>query len=279
MPYDYKLLRVELLENRIAWVTVDAPPINVIMGPLYAELSALSKELKADANLSVVVLKSADPDFLLAHFDVSLILQFPTDEPAQRDPELNDYHAMCERFPHNGQSDDRADRRARGRRRQRARVVVRHALRRAGQDEDQSDGSAAGYPAQAVGYATPAASSRPRPRDGDHHWRRRSRCRDRGAVGLPEQNIHRERNRPLRGGVGASHCDVSGGSRAHSRKESINNAEKPLSEALPDEAFLFQRTLRTEGAQRNMRRFLEMGGQTREGELKVGELMAKVAKP
>ena len=62
-------------------------------------------------------------------------------------------------------------------------------------------------------------------------------------------------------------------------KESINNAEKPLSESLPDEAFLFQRTLRTEGAQRNMRRFLEMGGQTREGELKVGELMGKVAKP
>jgi enoyl-CoA hydratase/carnithine racemase len=60
-------------------------------------------------------------------------------------------------------------------------------------------------------------------------------------------------------------------------KESINSAEKPLSEGLPDEAFLFQRTLRTDGAQRNMKRFLEMGGQTREGELKVGELMGKVA--
>ena len=45
MAYDYKLLRVEL-ENRIAWVTVDAPPINVITLPLYAELSALSKELE-----------------------------------------------------------------------------------------------------------------------------------------------------------------------------------------------------------------------------------------
>jgi enoyl-CoA hydratase/carnithine racemase len=62
-------------------------------------------------------------------------------------------------------------------------------------------------------------------------------------------------------------------------KESVNNVEKPLSEALPDEAYLFQRTLRTEGAKRNMTRFMQMGGQTREGELKVGELMAKVAKP
>jgi hypothetical protein len=65
--------------------------------------------------------------------------------------------------------------------------------------------------------------------------------------------------------------------RCASRK-SLNNAEKPLSEGLVDEAYLFQRTLRTDGAQRNMKRFLEMGGQTRAGELRVGELMAKVAK-
>jgi enoyl-CoA hydratase/carnithine racemase len=61
-------------------------------------------------------------------------------------------------------------------------------------------------------------------------------------------------------------------------KESVNNAEKPLAEGLVDEAYLFQRTLRTDGAQRNMKRFMEMGGQTRDGELRVGELMAKVAK-
>ena len=51
MAYDYQLLNVEL-EDRIAWVTVDAPPINVITLPLYAELSALSKELKADPDLT-----------------------------------------------------------------------------------------------------------------------------------------------------------------------------------------------------------------------------------
>ena len=55
-------------------------------------------------------------------------------------------------------------------------------------------------------------------------------------------------------------------------KESVNGAEQPLEEGLRDEAYLFQRLLRTDGAQRNMRRFLEIGGQTREGELRVGEL-------
>jgi enoyl-CoA hydratase/carnithine racemase len=59
-------------------------------------------------------------------------------------------------------------------------------------------------------------------------------------------------------------------------KQAINSADKPLNEGLSDEAFLFQQLLRTEGAQRNMRRFLEIGGQTREGELRVGGLCAEL---
>ena len=71
MAYDYKLLHVEL-EARIAWITVDAPPINVITGPVYGELSALSKELEADPNLSVVVLKNGSP---FPNFPLSLVLE------------------------------------------------------------------------------------------------------------------------------------------------------------------------------------------------------------
>jgi hypothetical protein len=36
--------------------------------------------------------------------------------------------------------------------------------------------------------------------------------------------------------------------------------------------------MRTEEARRNMARFMEMGGQTRDGEMKVAELSAKVAR-
>ena len=97
MAYDYELLKVET-EGRLAWVTVSNPPINLITLSLYAELVALSQELAADKDLTVVVMKSADPDFFLAHFDVSAILQFPIDEPATRETQLNDYHLMCERF-------------------------------------------------------------------------------------------------------------------------------------------------------------------------------------
>ncbi len=277
MAYDYKLLRVEL-ENRIAWVTVDAPPINVITGPLYAELSALSKELKADPNLTVVVLKSADPDFLLAHFDVGLILQFPTQEAAQRDPELNDYHAMCERF------------------RTMDKVTIA-----------QIEGRVGGGGSELVSSFDMRFGVRGKTKINQMEVPLGILPGGTGTQRLPRLV---GRGRAIEIILGADDLDAETAERwgylnrifaaneigpfvtalarriatfpveaVRLAKESINNAEKPLSEALPDEAFLFQRTLRTEGAQRNMKRFLEMGGQTREGELKVGELMAKVAKP
>ena len=97
MAYDYNLLHVEI-DGAIAFVTVSNPPINIITRELYLELSALTKELKADPDLLVVVVKSADPDFFLAHFDVAALLSFPTEGAAERDFEMSDFHAMGERM-------------------------------------------------------------------------------------------------------------------------------------------------------------------------------------
>jgi enoyl-CoA hydratase/carnithine racemase len=60
-------------------------------------------------------------------------------------------------------------------------------------------------------------------------------------------------------------------------KASINNAEKELGEALLDEAYLFQQSLRGPAATPSMQRALELGAQTREGELRIGELCLEVA--
>ncbi len=97
MAGSYQHLSV-VRDGRLATVTLDNPPINLVTLELFAELAALAAELEADTDLTVVVVKSADPEFFLAHFDVEAILGFPTDEPARRSPELNDYHRMCERF-------------------------------------------------------------------------------------------------------------------------------------------------------------------------------------
>ena len=61
-------------------------------------------------------------------------------------------------------------------------------------------------------------------------------------------------------------------------KESVNAAGKPWLDGLFEEAYLFEQLLRTPEARENMRRFLELGGQTREGELAMGELCARLGR-
>ena len=59
-------------------------------------------------------------------------------------------------------------------------------------------------------------------------------------------------------------------------KLSINAADLPLEQGLIEEAYLFQTLLRTAPAQRNMKRFMEIGGQTRDGEMAIAELGAQL---
>lgn len=88
-------LRVEV-DGGIATVTIDRPPINLFDLPLYPELARLAAQLADDDAVRVVVLRSANAEFFIAHFDVALIQRIPTDLP---DPaELNDFHRMCEAF-------------------------------------------------------------------------------------------------------------------------------------------------------------------------------------
>ena len=95
-PYDYTMISVQI-EEGVAWATVDNPPINLITLPLFGELLRLGKQIEADDAVRVFVLRSANPDFFLAHFDVQAILEFPTDGEAQRS-DSNAYHAMCENY-------------------------------------------------------------------------------------------------------------------------------------------------------------------------------------
>ena len=62
-------------------------------------------------------------------------------------------------------------------------------------------------------------------------------------------------------------------------KQAINSSTKPLAEGLQDESYLFQQLIRTESGRRNMEKFLKIGGQTREGELRIHELNRKLGEP
>ena len=96
MGYEgYEKVRVRV-DDGVATVTIDNPPINLFDLALYLEMQRLATQLRDDPDARVVVLRSSTPGFFIAHFDVELILRIPTELPEPM--VLNDFHAMCEAF-------------------------------------------------------------------------------------------------------------------------------------------------------------------------------------
>ena len=58
-------------------VTFSKPPINMFVPTTIVELGALMTDLEADPSLKVVVFQSANPDFFIAHLDVSKAAERP----------------------------------------------------------------------------------------------------------------------------------------------------------------------------------------------------------
>lgn len=274
MAYQYDLLKVAV-SGRIATIIVDNPPINIITLPLYAELRSLAEELERDSALLVVVMKSADPDFFLAHFDVETILRFPVEGVAARSPEANPYHVMCERF------------------RTMDKITIAQIEGRVGGGGSELSASfdmrfgvrgktVINQMEVPIGILPGGGGTQRLPRllgrgrameiivGGDdldaetaERWGYLNRIFDASEIdGYVEKLAQRIATFPIEA--------------VRLAKEAVNCADLSLEAGLAEEAFLFQRLLRNDSAQRSMRRFLELGGQTREGELRVGELNAEV---
>jgi enoyl-CoA hydratase/carnithine racemase len=99
MAYAYKRISVKI-DGGVAFATMSNPPINLITLELSGELAQLAQEVAKDDAIRALVLRSDDPDFWLAHFDVAAIVDFPTDGVAPLNQGVNDnwYHAMCETY-------------------------------------------------------------------------------------------------------------------------------------------------------------------------------------
>ncbi len=95
MSYDgYRFLKVEV-DGGVASITIDNPPINLLTLDLMAELGMLCAEAAADDAVKVLVFQSANPDFFIAHFDVSILALYP-DTPPPKPWDLHDLNKICE---------------------------------------------------------------------------------------------------------------------------------------------------------------------------------------
>jgi enoyl-CoA hydratase/carnithine racemase len=85
---------VDIDDRGVATMIVDHPPINLITIEVFFELGAVIEDLAGDESVRAVVIRSANPEWFLAHFDVEAIQQFPRVQPVPT--EIGPYDQMCE---------------------------------------------------------------------------------------------------------------------------------------------------------------------------------------
>src|ERR1700733_1882144 len=63
-------------EGGVLFVNIAAPPLNLIGPELVGDLVTLIQQAEADDAVRVIVFKSADPDYFLAHVDVTRVTEY-----------------------------------------------------------------------------------------------------------------------------------------------------------------------------------------------------------
>lgn len=271
--YDvFELLQVDVTD-RVARVDISAPPMNVMTLALFGELAKFSAAVAADDDVSVLVLRSVDPDFFIAHFDVGAIVEFPAEGEPERVPELGGFHRMCETY------------------RTMPKVTIAEIAGRIGGGGNELAMSCdmrfgalgkmvANQMEVPLGILPGGTGTQRLPR-----LIGRSRAMEviLGGIDVDAETAEAwgmiNRALPpdeLRTYVDALADRIAGYpsiALAAAKQSVINAHDKPMIEGMLDEAWLFQQTLRDPEAQRRMRRFLEVGGQTREGELNLMETL------
>ena len=275
MAYDgYTLIDVQR-DGPLVTATVNNPPINLITMALFGELARLAEELEADPAALVFVLKSADPDFFLAHFDVAALIAM-ADAPAPPTDDANAYHAMCHRF------------------RTMNKVTIAQIEGRVGgggaelsMNFDMRFGvigkTVISQMEVPIGILPGGTGTQNLPR---LVGRARAMEIILGGIDVDAETAERWGwlNRALPANAIDAHVDALArriasfpADAVRLAKQSVDSATLPMAEGCQQEADLFQTLLFSNPARHAMRRFLELGGQTRDGELRVAEISGAVA--
>ncbi|MDI5978229.1 enoyl-CoA hydratase/isomerase family protein [Amycolatopsis magusensis] len=60
-------------QDGVLWVSIDVPPVNLMTAQLLLDLDAVAASAENDPDLHVIVVQSANPEFFLAHGDLSFV--------------------------------------------------------------------------------------------------------------------------------------------------------------------------------------------------------------
>ena len=97
MAYEgYKCFKIRM-DRGVAFATIDHPPMNVLDVELLLEIDRIGQEIEADPKVKVVVFNSADHDYFVARGDVVAILGLPDQVPPKSNT-IGFVHAIMDRF-------------------------------------------------------------------------------------------------------------------------------------------------------------------------------------
>lgn len=274
MPYEgYEALRVEVAGG-VARVVIDHPPINLFDLTLMREVAKLGRELEADDGVRVAVFSSANPEFFIAHADVAAILEIPVEAPHEV-AEPSGFQRMTERY----------------RCMDKVTIAVIEGCVRGGGSEFvlsldmrfAARGRALlGQPEVALGILPGGSGTQRLPRllgrgralevilgCGDYDAETAER------YGWVNRALPPEELGPFVDELAQRIASFPAGALALA-KRATEASERPPSEGLLHENRCFAETLALPDAHARMKRFLELGGQTREVELELEHLYKKL---
>lgn len=277
MAYDFKTLHCST-SHGVLTTTINNPPVNVMTAQLYFDLVNFTQEVEADRNVSVVVMQSADPDFFIAHFDIEEILRMPNDTEPERASSLSPFHQMCQRMRTMPKATIAkiGGRAGGGGNEFASNFDMRFGVR--GKTVINQMEVALGILPGGTGTQTlPRLVGRNRAMeimlgsddiDGAtlEQWGYLNRAFD--TVEDMDKFVDRLARR-----IASWPADA-----IRLCKASVNQGDQVEEAGMIEEAYLFQQTLRTLDAQRNMRKAMNLGAQTLEGELRIADLCDEVAR-
>ena len=272
MAYEgYRFLKIRV-DRGVAFVTIDNPPINLLTLELSAELLRLAGEILADEEVRVTVFDSANPEFFIAHFDVN-VLAMLGDQPMPTVTELHDLDRATEAF----------------RRMPKVSIAKIEGRARGGGSEfvlglDMRFGAIGkavlAQPEVGVGIIPGGGGTQRLPRlMGQARALEVVLGCDDFPAELAERYGYINRALPpeeLTPFVESLAYRIAGfpAEAIALGKKSVQNAEEmSVVEGLWEESLLFGRSLQTGPARARMRRFIELGGQTREVELDLSKMV------
>jgi enoyl-CoA hydratase/carnithine racemase len=278
MAYEgYSFLKIRR-DRGVAFVTIDNPPINLLTLEMSAELLRLAGEILSDDTVKVTVFDSADPEFFIAHFDVNVLAMLGS-QPLPPSTELHDLDKATEAF----------------RRMPKVSIAKIEGRARGGGSEfvlglDMRFGAIGrallAHPEVGIGIIPGGGGTQRLPRlTGPARALEVVLGCDDIAAELAERYGYINRALPpdeLSPFVERLAYRIAGfpAEAIALAKKSVQNAqEMSIVEGLWEESVLFARSLQSAPAQDRMKRFIQMGGQTREVELDLDKMVSALSKP